>query len=149
MAKPENWRLHVENYPFQVSVAPRYQDLDVMGHVNNVAMAALFETGRIHFHRSLGWHPKDKGVRWLVASVNISYVNEAHFPGDIVIASGIGLIGTTSWHIYSAAFQHGECVAICDTVVVANGPEGRRTIDADMRKMVEDLYARPQQKMEA
>lgn len=143
MAKPESWRLHIENYPFQASVCTRYQDLDIMGHVNNVAMASLFETGRIHFHRSLGRHPKDKGVRWLVASVNIAYVNEAHFPGDIVVASGIGQIGTTSWHIYSAAFQDGECVAVCDTVMVAHGSEGRRIIGDDVRELMQEHFARP------
>lgn len=148
MAKPEIWRLHIENYPFQVAVSTRFQDLDIMGHVNNVAMAGMFETGRIHFHRSLGWHPKDKGVRWLVASVNIAYVSEAHFTDEITVASGIGEIGNTSWHIYSAAFQDGECVAVCDTVVVAHGPEGRRRIDEGMRQLVENLYARPQQQAE-
>src|SRR3546814_20675414 len=115
MAKPDSWRLEMENYPFQVSIDTRYQDLDVMGHVNNVAMAGLFETGRIRFHRSLGRHPRDKGVRWLVAAVNIAYVNEAHFPDNVTITSGIGRIGNTSWEIYSAAFQNGECVATCDS----------------------------------
>lgn len=143
MARPENWRLHIENYPFQVSICTRYQDLDVMGHVNNVAMAAMFETGRIHFHHVLGQHPKDKGVRWLVASVNLAYVHEAHFPDDIVIASGIGHIGNTSWHIFSAAFQNGKCVATCDSVMVSHGPEGRRTIDSEVRDRMEAHFARP------
>lgn len=149
MAKPESWRSEIENYPFQVAVDTRYQDLDVMGHVNNVAMAAMFETGRIRFHHALGRHPKDKGVRWLVANVNIAYVHEAHFPDDIIIASGIGHIGNTSWHIYSAAFQHGECVATCDTVMVTHGPEGRRSIGDGMRKMMQEHFACPRDKVES
>src|SRR3546814_18396188 len=83
-------------------------------------MAGLFETGRIRFHRSLGRHPRDKGVRWHVEAVNIAYVNEAHFPDNVTITSGIGRIGNTSWEIYSAAFQNGECVAKCDTVMVTH-----------------------------
>src|SRR3546814_19306778 len=90
MAKPDSWRLEMENYPFQVSIDTRYQDLDVMGHVNNVAMAGMFETGRIRFHRSLGRNPRDQGVSWLVAAVNIAYVNEAHFPVHVTINSGLG-----------------------------------------------------------
>lgn len=143
MAKPDDWRLNISNYPFHVALDTRYQDLDVMGHVNNVAMAGLFETGRIRFHHSLGRHPRDKGVRWMIAAVNIAYLNEAHFPDPITVASGIGHIGNTSWHIYSAAFQNGECVATCDTVVVTHGPEGRRVIDADVRDMMQAHYARP------
>src|SRR3546814_3619330 len=112
-----------------------------MGHVNNVSMSGLFETGRIRFHRSLGRHPSDKGVRWLVAAVNIAYVNEAHFPDNVTITSGIGRIGNTSWEIYSAAFQNGECVATCDTVMVTHGPEGRRLIDAEVREMMQAHFA--------
>lgn len=143
MAKPESWRLAIENYPFQIAVGTRYQDLDVMGHVNNVAMAAMFETGRIHFHHNVGSHPKDKGVRWLVASVNIAYVREAHFPEEILIASGLGHIGNTSWHVYSAAFQAGECVAVCNTVMVAHGTQGRRIIDDEIREKMLVHFASP------
>ncbi|MCF8707300.1 acyl-CoA thioesterase [Rhizorhapis sp. SPR117] len=145
MAKPDSWRLDIDNYPFQVSLDTRYQDLDVMGHVNNVALAGLFETGRIRFHNSLGRHPRDKGVRWLVAAVNLAFVDEAHLPDPIIIASGIGHIGNTSWHILSAAFQHGECVAVCDTVVVTHGAEGRRIIDPEVREMMQAHLAQPKQ----
>src|SRR3546814_13182584 len=123
MAKPDSWRLEMENYPFQVSIDTRYQDLDVMGHVNNVAMAGLFETGRIRFHRSLGRHPRDKGVRWLVAAVNIAYVNEPHFPDHVTITSGIGRIGNHSREIYSYGFQHCECDETGATVNRKRGGE--------------------------
>src|SRR3546814_20905906 len=64
-------------------------------------------------------------------------VNEAHFPDNVTITSGIGRIGNTSWEIYSAAFQNGECVATCDTVMVTHGPEGRRLIEAEVREMMQ------------
>jgi acyl-CoA thioester hydrolase len=129
MAKPEPWRLDLSSYPFTIEVPTRFSDLDPLGHVNNVAMADMFETGRIRFHHQLGRHPRDKGVRWLVAAVACSYVEEAHFPDSMTIASGFGAIGRTSWTIYSAAFQHDLCVATCETVMVSQGPEGRRVID--------------------
>lgn len=133
MAKPEPWRLDADRYPFTVTIPTRYQDLDIMGHVNNVAMAGIFETARVRFHRHLGRHPHDSGVRWLIAAVSLNYLQEAHYPADVVVGSAIGHIGNTSWTVMSAAFQHGECVATCDTVVVTHGPEGRRQIDDFLR----------------
>jgi len=143
MAKPEAWRLQASSYPVSMIIPPRYGDLDPLGHINNVAMAAIFETARIHFHHLLGRHPHDLGVRWLVAAVDLKYVEEAHFPYDVTVRSGIGHIGNSSWQLFSAAFQQGECVATCDTVMVMKGPKGARIIDAQIRQVMEDNAAVP------
>lgn len=143
MAKPEAWRLEADNYATSMIIPPRYSDLDSLGHINNVALGAIFENARVHFHHLLGRHPADMGVRWLVAAVDLKYVAEAHFPYDVTVCSGIGHIGNSSWTLYSAAFQQGECVATCDTVMVLQGPKGARVIDADVRAVMESNMARP------
>ncbi|MDQ4421134.1 thioesterase family protein [Sphingobium sp. DEHP117] len=143
MAKAEAWRMEAENYPVSIVVPPRYADLDTLGHINNVALAAMFETARVHFHHLLGHHPSDAGVRWLVAAVDLKFVTEAHFPYDVTIYSGIGQIGNSSWVLYSAAFQQGECVATCDTVMVLHGPKGSRVIDEQVRAVMAANLARP------
>ncbi len=133
MAKPEPWRLAPDRYPFTMTLQTRYQDLDIMGHINNVALAGIFETARVHFHRHLGRHPHDSGVRWLIAAVDLNYVRESHFSHDILVGCAIGRVGNTSWQVMSAAFQDDACVATCDTVVVTHGPEGRRRVDDFLR----------------
>ena len=143
MAKPEAWRRSASSYPISMVIPPRYQDLDPLNHINNVAMAAIFETARVHFHHLFGRHPADQGVRWMVAAVDLNYVEEAHFPYDIKICSGIGRIGNSSWTLFSAAFQQGECVATCDTVMVMKGPKGARKIDTETREIKEIYTAKP------
>ena len=108
----------------------------MLGHINNVAMAALFESGRVRFNRSMnlaGW----SGHRWLVAKVEIDYLGESFFPSDVEIATGIGDIGNRSWHILSAAFQKGECVATCDVVIVMSASGGITTLPDDFRAGLE------------
>ena len=122
MARPEPWRLDPARYPHRDVIQTRFQDLDPLGHINNVAMAGLFETARVRFNRAMelsGWH----GHRWLVANITLNYLNESFFPDDVEIATGIGQIGTRSWHVLAAAFQKGECVATCDAVLVMS-PSG-------------------------
>lgn len=142
MARPQPWRQLPEAYPFNIQTDTRYGDLDIMGHVNNVAMASIFETGRILFHRHLGRHPQDLGVRWLVAAVEINYLRESHYPAPIAIGCAIGGIGNTSWTVMSAAFQHGECVATCDAVIAMQGPEGRRRVSDDLRGVFMNNFIR-------
>lgn len=144
MAKPDAWRLSPEAYGFVTTLDTRFADLDTMGHVNNVAISAMFETARIRFHHHMGRHPQEQGVRWLVAAVSLNYVAESHFPYPFDIHCAIGHIGTTSWTISSAAFQKGECVATCDTTVVTHGAEGRRKIADSLRAaMIENFLKQP------
>lgn len=143
MAKPDPWRFQVSSYPVSMTIQSRFQDLDSLGHINNVAMAGIFETARVHFHHLFGRHPADQGVRWMVAAVSLNYVEEAHFPHDVLVCSGIGHIGNSSWELCAAAFQQGECVATCDTVMVTKGPRGVRMIDPEIRRIMEEYSAKP------
>lgn len=143
MARAEPWRLEASSYPISMVIQSRFQDLDSLGHINNVAMGGIFETARVHFHHLLGRHPADQGVRWMVAAVDLKFVEEAHFPYDVVVHSGIGHIGNSSWTVLSAAFQRGSCVATCDTVMVMKGPKGKSVLDDEIRAVMEQNAARP------
>ncbi len=142
MAKPDPWRLHPDAYRFVTSIDTRFQDLDTMGHINNVAISGMFETARIRFHHHLGRHPQEQGVRWLVANVTLNFIEESHFPYPFEIHCAIGHIGRTSWTISSAGFQKGVCVATADTTVVTHGAEGRRVIDETLREAMELNFLR-------
>ena len=136
MARPEAWRLDPANYPHREPIQTRFQDLDPLGHINNVAMAGLFETARVRFNRAMGlagW----RGHRWLVANLNLNYLAETFFPDDVEIATGIGTIGTRSWQILSVALQHGEAVATCDVVIVMSPSGGVTALAPDFRAGLE------------
>lgn len=136
MARPSPWQLEPSIYPYSIEVPPRYSDLDPMGHINNVAIAGMFETARIGFHHQLSAHPRELGVRWLVAAVSLNYLEEMHFPQPVTIASGFSALGNSSWTILSAAFQDGACCATCETVMVMHGPQGRRRITDELREQM-------------
>ena len=142
MNRPEAWRTEIARYPFSAAIPTRWADLDLLGHINNVSMAGLFEEGRGKFNRSLALFREGSDVRWLIAGVNINYLAEAHHPADVVIASGIGHIGTRSWTILSAAFQDGKCVATCDTALVYTDASGSVPFPAAFRPKLEAVRAR-------
>jgi acyl-CoA thioester hydrolase len=136
MPKPDPRRLDPASYPHHETIQTRYQDLDPLGHINNVAMAAMFESARVRFNRWMelsGW----AGHRWLVAKVEINYIGESFFPADVEISTGIGEIGNRSWHILSVAVQDGEAVATCDVVLVMSASGGLTTLPADFRAGLE------------
>lgn len=128
-------RLVAENYAHEVSVETRFQDLDLLGHINNVAMAGIFENGRVRFNRGLqsGRSAMQAGDRWLVAKVEINYLAEAHFPEPVIIRNAIGHIGNRSWQILSAAWQGDKVVGLCDAVLVYQSASGAGAIRDALR----------------
>ena len=133
MAKPERWRLDAASYPVCIELQTRFQDMDVNGHLNNVAFAALFESGRVLLNRDarpLGERPANE--RTMVAAVEINYLAEGNFPDPVRIATGIGRLGTSSWTIVQAMFQNGGCIATCDTVVVCRTDGQAKPLRAEM-----------------
>ena len=139
MARFDPARLDADNYPYATSVETRFQDLDPLGHINNVAMAALFENGRVRFNRELLVERKRRvaGTRWLIARVEVNYLAEGHFPNPITVVSGIGRIGSSSWDIVSAAYQNGKCIGLCDTTIVCTDENGSKTIGDEFRAELE------------
>ena len=121
MPRPAPWRLTPAAYPHRDTIQTRFADLDVLGHINNVAWAALFETARVRFFGTLLGSTPGKN-RGLVANVEINYLAEGNFPGEIEMLHGIGQLGTRSWQALGLALQDGAPAATCDvTIVTANG----------------------------
>ncbi|WP_419808099.1 acyl-CoA thioesterase [Sphingomonas sp.] len=124
MPRPAAWRLSPDAYPHRDAIQTRFQDLDVLGHLNNVAFAALFESGRTRFnHAAQLWGHGARGRRAVVAQMEINYLAEGRYPDDVEIATGIGEVGNRSWQILAAMFQGGQCLATCDVTIVMDKDE--------------------------
>ena len=122
-------------YYEHVKVRPRFQDLDPLNHINNVAMAALFEDARVRFNHPMRKHFQTDTVRTMVAGQTLNYVNECHLRPDIDFHLGIGKMGTSSWVVQACAWQKDTPVLLahCTLVTTRNGracpiPEGLRSL---------------------
>ncbi|MBY0583199.1 MAG: acyl-CoA thioesterase [Sphingomonas sp.] len=136
MPRPTPQRLTPAHYPHHDTVQTRFQDLDVLGHINNVAMAALFETGRVRFNRQIGLL-RPSGNRFLVARTEINYLAEGAWPADVEMSHGIGQIGTRSWEILGLCIQDGKPLATCDVTLVMSADGGATGLPNDLRRTLE------------
>ena len=128
-------------YKVQVALEPRYGDMDENGHLNNVAIARLFEEVRVQQNRQAGAHLQwaTGRPRYLAAHVAIDYLAEGQYPGTVTIGYGIVSVGRSSFRAGMAAFQAGQCIALCDSVLVFRGPDGPAPIPADLRSLLEGM----------
>ena len=143
MARPEAWRLDPARYPHRQLVQTRFGDMDVLGHLNNVAFAALFETARTKFNREAElWGERFSGRRAVVASQEIHYLAEGTYPEGVEVATGIGHVGGRSWGILAAMFQGGRAIATCDVVIVMDRGEDGDGMPPAFRARLEELRVR-------
>jgi acyl-CoA thioester hydrolase len=133
MPRPDPSLLDPARYPFHCTIDTRFGDLDINRHVNNVAMARIFEDGRVRLFRASGYGTHHGSAQNMVASVAIEYLAEANYPAPITLHMGVSGIGRTSHTIAQLAMQDDLPVAFAQTVVVAVGKDGPVLISDDVR----------------
>ncbi|MEL6299530.1 MAG: acyl-CoA thioesterase [Pseudomonadota bacterium] len=103
----------------------RYNDQDPVGHVNNAAMATFLEQGRTDFIYPIMRAHAPASLEIVLARVEIDYLRELNFPGDVDIGSAISRVGTKSLKLVHGVFEGGSdiCVAtgVCTLVFFDTG----------------------------
>ena len=96
----------------------RYGDTDRQGHVNNAHFSTFLETGRVE----LLYHSEQpiltEGASFVIASLKLDFLREITWPGQVDIGTGLRKIGNSSMALYQQLFQHGQCTATAETVIV-------------------------------
>jgi acyl-CoA thioester hydrolase len=120
--KDEAWRHDPERYAAHITLPVRYGDMDANAHLNNVAIARLFEEARLRFHaflRARGAGVDPGGV--LLAHVEIDYVAEGGYPDDVEAGVAVLRVGARSYRLGIGLFQAGTTIALADCVMVHRG----------------------------
>lgn len=117
--RPESRRLNLETYPFAVEVPSRFSDMDLLRHLNNVAVANIYEEGRVRLHERMGMHGlREKGSRSVIAQITIKYLDEGFYPEPLTVGGGVTRVGRSSYEIGQGLFQKDRCIGTAETVIV-------------------------------
>lgn len=134
--KDEAWRQARAAYPFHATLQTRYGDMDANAHLNNVAIARLFEEARLRFHmaaRAEADAIDPSGV--LLAHIAIDYLAEGRYPAEVEAGVGVEALGGRSYRLALALFQDGRAMALGQCVMVHRdgmGPAMRGALEARM-----------------
>jgi acyl-CoA thioester hydrolase len=77
----------------------RFNDTDMVGHVNNAVYSTIFEAARTAFfveHRLFG---RGSGFSPVIVRVEIDYLREINWPGTVTIETAVHRIGAKSFHL--------------------------------------------------
>jgi len=131
---------HLTAYGWQVSLQTRYGDMDAQAHLNNIAIARLFEEGRVRFNQFLATKVADFwSNRILLAHVRIDYLAEGQYPAPVELGQTITAIGASSFRVGAALFQQQQCIALCESVLVVRPPDGAATLPSALRDRLQQI----------
>jgi acyl-CoA thioester hydrolase len=100
----------------------RFSDTDMLGHVNNVAYAAMVESGRIAYLRSVV-----PGLYVVMARIEIDYRAELHYPAEIDVGCALLRVGRSSIVLGNGVFDGEVCGAAAVTTLVLIDKVTRRS----------------------
>jgi len=117
----------------------RYSDLDPNGHVNNGAINAFFEDGRVQFRSNRISHcSEDILVGFVLVKLTVEYLSPLKYPGSVDIGTLVSKVGKTSYDLKQGIFCGQNCVAVGEVVTVCfnNKTQKPKKISDDLRAIL-------------
>ncbi|MFN3714510.1 MAG: acyl-CoA thioesterase [Alcanivoracaceae bacterium] len=96
---------------FELILAPRFYETDAFGHINNTTVAGWFETGRAPLFQMFSTGSDAASLPLILARIEIDFVTQLYYGADVLLRTGIGDIGNSSFVVLQQAWQNGVLAA--------------------------------------
>lgn len=108
----------LKDFPHQTYDKLRYGDTDRQGHINNAMFVRFYETSRAEVLYNP--HQVIHAIHgsFVIAHLDVDFIAEIHWPGQIDIGLKVTKIGTSSITFFQALFQNGTLVSTSSSVIV-------------------------------
>ena len=119
----------------------RYSDLDPNGHVNNGAINAFFEDGRVCFRNDRMLKLGDEILTgFALVKFSVEYLAPLYFPGSVDVGTVVTRIGGSSFSLGQGIFSDGTCVATAEVITVSFDPKSKHSqkLTPELRAILED-----------
>lgn len=97
-------------FPHWTTIPIRFRDLDPLNHVNNAIFNTYYEEARINFIQEVNQLADQikNGYSFVLANIEIAFVNPVTYPAELLIGSGIKAMGNTSITSFQAIYTADE-----------------------------------------
>ena len=114
--------LDAEGFRHAVPLQLRFNDIDVLGHVNNNAQLALFDVGKTEFHNALRGQLADwSRVEAVIVNINCTFMEQIRFTDPMEVRTRVKKIGEKSFTLQQILRNTatGQICSMCESVMVS------------------------------
>lgn len=89
------------NYPIKTKLNIDWTDIDLFGHVNNVAILKYVQSARVNYLEHIGLMQLQSETKMgpILASVSCQFRKSLYYPGQVTIYSKVDSINNTSFRM--------------------------------------------------
>lgn len=119
------------SYGYWIEEKIRFADLDPVGHVNNNAIGVYLESARVTlFADAAGpmYGGNRGGFSWVVARIEVDYLKEMHYPGQVRVGTRIEKLGNSSLVMRQAIIFNGGVSGLARVVGVCFDMQARKSM---------------------
>lgn len=131
----------VDQFRHKMNVQLRFNDIDILGHLNNTVYFSLYDLGKARWmeavnHGVVNW----QRVESIIANIDCAYIRQIRFGDEIRVMTRCIHVGEKSFTLQQALVDDkDEIRSLCETVMVCYDPDTRRSafINEAYRKAIE------------
>lgn len=108
----------------------RFNDCDVLGHVNNTVYFGFYDTGKAKYFEAVKGTPIDwQHVDTVVANINCNFLSPIYFNEEVEVLTTCLGISNKSFRLLQAIRETktGEIKSVCESVMVCFDLESKTT----------------------
>lgn len=125
----------------------RFNDVDMLGHVNNTVYFSFYDTGKTYYFSEVRGRTMDwKHVDTIIANVNCAYIAPIFFGEEIEVLTTCISVSEKSFKLLQMIreVKTGEIKSVCETVMVSYDPAGHtsRPLPEGWKKMLSEFEQR-------
>lgn len=127
----------MNNFNTKMEIRIDWSEIDLLGHINNLAIMKYIQTARIDFLEKLSMLPlsSETGLGPVLASTSCQFKKQLFYPGMVQVCSRIDQIKNTSFQMRHIVLdQAGELIAEAhDVIVIFN-------FNKNTKQAIPDIY---------
>lgn len=111
----------MKHYPVKLPLRIDWSEMDLFGHVNNVAYFKYIQASRVNYWELTGLAASfsDTKIGPILLSTSCNFIKPLYYPGNIIIAAKMEFMKNTSFGIHHQVLnEQGEVVAEAHDVIV-------------------------------
>lgn len=108
----------------------RFNDIDILGHVNNNSQLALFDVGKTEFYNALRGVLEDwSKVEAVIVNINCTFMRQIHYSDPIEVRTRVKSIGEKSFVLQQILRNtaNGDICSFSESVMVSVDLETRES----------------------
>ena len=123
--------LETIEFNHQAKIQIRFNDIDVLGHVNNAVQVMYFDYGKIKYFEALKNQVIDwRGSELVMVNVNIDFMEPIFVPNHIVVKTKVYEIGNKSMKLIQMIkdYETNHIKSVCRSVMCGFDPKTNKSL---------------------